>query len=548
MLLSDPKSEYALTDYPAVLNVLRLLSELNNARLSLEEYEACFLHGLTPIFGNEFAILLLLDDSDEIKAIRKIVILGKDGCNQDEVKFDAGILFRSFDRLQLLQYKSGTDNDLQVNPVVDVPAGMEVSTLACVPLIYQSQLFGVLAIGNFPGGVFGKIKGEIFGQLAGILAGHIQSIKLILELEKNNQELVTLQQQLINSRNTLRTLFDNLPESLYIVDEVFTLIAINRSRADRVGLPIPQLVGNKCYEGLFNFASPCPGCLVTKTVSTNTPKIRCMRYLQKDQSNQEWEICSYPVPEVEGKSRQVILLEQNITEKRKLEGELIQSEKLAAVGQLAAGIAHDINNPLTSIIANSQILLADIPEEQADLRHCAQLIEMAGSKATIVVRNLLNSVHKEEFSFEPIDLNESIQHSLMLLSHEYVSRDIRICFNRSEEMPLIFASDSHLQSVWTNLIMNSIESINNASGRIEISTQFDGANFIVRIQDNGVGIPKEILGQIFEPFFTTKHTGEESGLGLTSVKRIINAHNGQIMVESEEGVGTSFVIVLPKEQ
>lgn len=537
-----------MTDYPAILNVLHLLSELSNARLSLEEYEACFLHGLTPIFGNEFAILLLLDDRDETKATRKIAILGKDGCCQDEVRFDAGILFGSFDRLKLLQYKSDIDNGLLIAPTVDVPPGIGVSSLVSVPLIYQSELLGVLAIGNFSGGRLGKIKEEIFRQLAGILAGHIQSIKLILKLEKNNQELITLQQQLINSRNTLRTVFDNIPESLYIVDEDFTLIAINRSRANRVGLPIPQLVGNKCYQGLFNFASPCPGCQVTQTLSANSPKIRCMRYLQKDQSNLEWEIHSYPVSEMEENPRQVILLEQNITEKRKLEGELIQSEKLAAVGQLAAGIAHDINNPLTSIIANSQILLADIPAEETDLRHCAQLIEMAGSKATNVVRNLLSSVHKEDFSFEPIDLNESIQHSLLLLSHEYVSRDIKICFNRGEEMPLIFASDSHLQSVWTNLIMNSIESISNAPGKIDIFTQFDGVNFIVRIHDNGIGIPKEILGQIFEPFFTTKHTGEESGLGLTSVKRIIDAHNGQIMVESEVGVGTSFVIVLPKGQ
>lgn len=273
-----------------------------------------------------------------------------------------------------------------------------------------------------------------------------------------------------------------------------------------------------------------------------------MHYLQKDNSNLEWEIHTYPVPLVEGKLRQVILLEQNITEKRKLEAELIQSEKLAAVGQLAAGIAHDINNPLTSIIANSQMLIADIPEDMADLLHSARLIELAGTKATQVVKNLLSTARKEEFTFEPIDLNENIQSSLMLLSHEFISRNINICFNRGYEMPMIMASDNHLQSVWTNLIMNSIEAISGETGKVTISSQFDGSNFIVKVEDDGNGIPNECIGQIFEPFFTTKRSEEGTGLGLTSVRRIVQAHNGQIMVESEEGKGTTFTVVLPKEQ
>jgi two-component system NtrC family sensor kinase len=163
-----------------------------------------------------------------------------------------------------------------------------------------------------------------------------------------------------------------------------------------------------------------------------------MRYLQNDHTNLEWEIHSYPVTEGDGNPCQVILLEQNITEKRKLEAELIQSEKLAAVGELAVGIAHDINNPLTSIIANSQILLADLPEDKTDLLQCAHLIELAGTKATQVVHNLLTSARKVEFEFTSIDLNESIQNALLLLTHEFISRDIKISFNRGNKMLYIF--------------------------------------------------------------------------------------------------------------
>jgi two-component system NtrC family sensor kinase len=529
-----------------VINTVHLLSRLNDPKLGLEDFEATFLQGLQVVFQNEFSILLLIDAEGSPQVQRKFSVDGNKRIVSDEVHFEKGLMYRAFEKVKFFQFTPDqlTEND----PFVDVPDGMDIHAYAVMPLVVQNQLLGVLAMGNFSPQPLSDSDEETFKLLGNFLADHIYSIKMIFELESSNSVLLASQQQLINSRNTLRTLFDNIPESFYIVDESYTLMAVNLSRADRAGTAPRELVGGKCYEGLFRLNSPCPGCLVAKTLDTRVTETRRVHYLQKDQSILEWEIHTYLVSEATDKPRQVILLEQNITEKRKLEAELIQSEKLAAVGQLAAGIAHDINNPLTSIIANAQILIADLPEGQPDLLQCARLIELAGTKATQVVRNLLTSARKEEFQFSPVDITESIQRALMLLSHEFISRDINICFNRGYEMPEISASDNHLQSVWTNLIMNSIEAIGDHSGRIDIGTQFDGENFIVSIQDSGQGIPNEFIGQIFEPFFTTKHSAEGTGLGLTSVKRIIQAHNGRIQVESEEGKGTTFTVVLPKEQ
>ncbi|MHC1740514.1 MAG: ATP-binding protein [Anaerolineaceae bacterium] len=528
------------------LNAIRLLSQLNDQKFSVEGYENRFLQGLISVFANEYAILLRMDDKRGSQGKRKLCIGDQAEFISSEVKFNSGLLFESSEKRKTIQFEPG--KDWVVNPIIDAPAGAIVFSLVSVPLIFQNQLLGVLAIGNSPAFPLKKNGMDILMLLSNSLASHLHSEKTITELEESNAVLKTSQQQLINSRNTLRTLFDNTPESFYIVDEKYTLIAVNFSRSGRAGMPPQRLVGGKCFEVLFHLNSPCPGCLVAQTLKTDLTQIRRVHYLQKDRTNLEWEIHTYPVPEAEGKLRQVILLEQNITEKRKLEAELIQSEKLAAVGQLAAGIAHDINNPLTSIIANAQILIADLPEDQPDLLQCAQLIELAGTKATQVVRNLLTSARKEEFVFAPIDINENIQSALLLLSHEFISRDINITFNRGYEMPCISASDNHLQSVWTNLIMNSIEAIGEKPGKIEITSQFDGKNFIVNVQDNGAGIPKEYVGQIFEPFFTTKKTEDGTGLGLTSVRRIVQAHNGRIMVESEEGLGSTFTVVLPKEQ
>jgi two-component system NtrC family sensor kinase len=527
-------------------HAIHFLASLNDSTLPLADYVDHFLAGLNSVFQNEYAILVLIDDNNGSLVKRTIHIQGNKETFSDESKFESGVLFSAFNQLKFQQY--GTGDQTQLNLEVDVPPDVTASSLACLPVINQNNIFGVLAIGNTPTIPMDKTTREVFTHLTNFLAAHIQSVKLVQDLEVNNEILITNQKQLINSRNTLRTLFDNIPESFYIVDETYSLIAINLSRAERAGAPPQALVGGKCYENLFHFNSPCPGCLVGKSLKTNKTEIRRVHYLQKDKTNLEWEIHTYPVSAVEGKPRQVILLEENITEKRKMEAELIQSEKLAAVGQLAAGIAHDINNPLTSIIANAQMLKADLNEDQTELLQCANLIELAGTKATQVVRNLLTSARKEEFAFSPVDLNESIQSALMLLSHEFISRDINIFFNRGNKMPMAMASENHLQSVWMNLIMNAIEAIGDVSGKIDISTKFDGTSFIIRVQDNGGGIPNEFVGQIFEPFFTTKHDKNGTGLGLTSVRRIVQAHNGQIMVESEEGKGTTFTVILPKEQ
>ena len=532
-----------MTANQTAIQAIHLLTKLNNPQLSLAEYETEFLKGLIELLDADYSLLLRTDDQGGSRARRKAALRQGGEVVEEDVLFEQGILYESYDQLKIMEYTAGEKGD--INAAVDVPAGVTLHNLIALPLMYQTRLFGILAVGNSSGFPFDRSNQDVILHLAGVLSAHIHSVELILNLEESNDSLLLSQEQLLNSRNTLRTLFDNIPESFYIVDEFFTLIAVNQSRAERAGKPPQKLVGQKCYEQLFQLNAPCPGCLVQKTLQNNRADVRRMHYLQKDNSNLEWEIHTYPVPLVEGKLRQVILLEQNITEKRKLEAELIQSEKLAAVGQLAAGIAHDINNPLTSIIANSQMLIADIPEDMSDLLHSARLIELAGTKATQVVKNLLSTARKEEFTFEPIDLNENIQSSLMLLSHEFISRNINICFDRGYEMPMIMASDNHLQSIWTNLIMNSIEAISGETGKITISSQFDGSNFIVKVEDDGNGIPNECIGQIFEPFFTTKRSEEGTGLGLTSVRRIVQAHNGQIMVESEEGEGTTFMVILP---
>ncbi len=351
--------------------------------------------------------------------------------------------------------------------------------------------------------------------------------------------------ELMGSRNTLRAMYDSLPISIYIIDNNFTLAAINHSRAERVGGKPNQLVGGKCYEMLYLRSSPCPGCRASETFSTGENSVRMSRSWIDTEKFVEWEISTFPIFDERNIVTQTIIVEQDVTEKRNLESNLIQSEKLAAVGQLAAGVAHEINNPLTAIIANAQILRREVGGQDPDLVESIKLIEMAGTRASQVVRNLLGIARKEKYEFEPIDLNETLHNAITLVQHELVGRPIQVELHLAEKMPRVVASQDQLQGVWINLILNAIDAIDKESGHISISSAYDGSEFQITITDNGKGIPPDHLPRVFEPFFTTKHPGRGTGLGLSVCMRAIRLHGGNLQVDSQIGKWTRFTVSLP---
>lgn len=352
--------------------------------------------------------------------------------------------------------------------------------------------------------------------------------------------------EVLRSRNTLRAMFDSLPISIYIIDRDFQMVAINNIRASRTDLKPSQAVGRKCFEVLFNRSDVCPGCMVSETFISAKDSLRLRRNWLENNSFEEWEINTFPILDDNHRVIQSIIVEQDVTEKRSLEANLIQSEKLAAVGQLAAGIAHEINNPLTAIIANAQLLQREIDPGDEDLMDSVKLIEMAGTRASQVVRNLLGIARKENHNSELVDLNETIQNALTLVQHELAGRPIKIDLSLAKDLPYATGSQDQLQGVWINLILNAIDAVSEKeSGIIAIQSRFTGSEFKVLITDNGEGIVQDLLPRVFEPFFTTKSPGRGTGLGLSVCLRSIRYLGGDIQVNSQVGEWTRFTVTLP---
>jgi two-component system NtrC family sensor kinase len=508
-----------------------------------EGMQAQMIQGVRRILEAEASALVLLDDTQDEWMIRKSLGDDAEWLYQVNPKSGQGLVKEC-----LHSGKITCSNDVTTDPRFDPDSdglsGLKVRSLLCAPLVVDEQTLGAIQVLNKRHGDFDAYDQDLLSMISVLAANAMHGTRVIQDLKVANADLEANRWELMGSRNALRALFDNLPNSLYIVDQDYKLIAINKSRAQRSGRLPKELVGEYCYKALFGRTTPCPECRVQETFQDAITTQRTERRWASTDESSEWDISTYPILSDDGQVTQVILSEQDVSERRRLEAILTQSEKLAAVGQLAAGVAHEINNPLTAIIANAQILHRELPPDH-DLQESVDLIARAGARATQVVRNLLDFARKEEYHLGLTDLNDTVDRALELVQHEILARGIKLDFNADPKLPPILASQDHLQSVWLNLLLNAIDSLDKSPGEIVVATRWVSDEIHVSVTDNGKGIPPERLTRIFEPFYTTKKAGRGTGLGLSVTHRIVKQHGGSIRVESQVGVGSTFTVVLP---
>ncbi len=227
--------------------------------------------------------------------------------------------------------------------------------------------------------------------------------------------------------------------------------------------------------------------------------------------------------------------------------QLFQTAKLSAIGELAAGIAHEIRNPLTTIIGDAQLLMADMKPGDPGYESL-KAIERSGYRASKVIRNLLSFSRQEEYEFADVNINESINNALALIAYQIERSRISIIKDLADNLPVVWGSAHHLEEVWINLLINARDAIPaKQTGEIRIVSRLDesGKAVQVLVSDNGCGIPKAHMDRVFDPFFTTKEVDKGTGLGLYITYNIVTRHNGTIEIDSEEGKGTTVTVTLP---
>jgi two-component system NtrC family sensor kinase len=233
--------------------------------------------------------------------------------------------------------------------------------------------------------------------------------------------------------------------------------------------------------------------------------------------------------------------EENLQKETQLQ--IGQSEKLAAIGRLAAGIAHEINNPLTSVLNFAHLVKQKKANDEEDLRDLNVIIEET-NRVRKIVRELLDFARQSPAKKENININQILQHLVSLIVKQKEFRDIRFIENYDGKLGSFHADKNQIQQIFLNLLLNSAESIAQ-EGTITISTQDNNDNCIISITDTGCGIRSGELSKIFDPFYTTKPVGKGTGLGLSVSYGIVKQYGGEIHCDSKEGEGTTFSVTLP---
>lgn len=346
------------------------------------------------------------------------------------------------------------------------------------------------------------------------------------------------------------TMIDTIEDPLVIIDKDFNILRQNKAYLKIAQIKNPQisfkyLIGKKCYSLFAGRNKVCDHCSVFLA--------------NKDKPDIEWSSSqlikekTYSIrahimsSETEKDSPRYVIHYRDITTEKILQKSLAHADKLAAIGKLAGGVAHEINSPLAAILAFTQILLLETEKNSAH-RNDLEQIEIAAKKCKEIVENLL-SFARYEIKIEEktqIHLLSEVQKTIKLAHGLLEQKHIKIIWNiLNETDDIIIGNPGQIGQIFLNLITNSIHAMKNG-GYIEFD-RYDENDFIcISVKDTGSGIHPKIIDKIFDPFFTTKTVGEGTGLGLSITYSLIKQHGGSISVSSILNEGTNFIIKLPK--
>jgi PAS domain S-box-containing protein len=366
--------------------------------------------------------------------------------------------------------------------------------------------------------------------------------KLIFCVSRDITERKQAEEALAEAEREKTTILNSLNEIVIFQDLKHRIIWANNAAGESIGVPLEQLVGRYCHKAWSGSNKPCPGCPLEKVLETGQPQAGEIT----TPDGRIWSVRGYPVRDTNGDIASLVELVLDITERKQMQEQLVIADRLASIGELSAGIAHEINNPLTGVIGFSDLLSGrdDLP---ADIMEDLGVINGEARRTAEVVKNLLTFAREHKAQKASTDIHKVIQNVLNLRAYEQKGDNIEVKTSLASNLPEINADAFRLQQVFLNIVINAEYFMKEAhnKGQLTITTEKVGKKVIVSFADDGPGIAKDALGHLFDPFFTTKEVGKGTGLGLSICHGIIAEHGGRIYAESELGKGTTFTIELP---
>ncbi|MGE7602802.1 GAF domain-containing sensor histidine kinase [Peribacillus sp. NPDC097675] len=392
---------------------------------------------------------------------------------------------------------------------------LQIKTLLFVPLCGKSKEIGILIFGRKNNKEWLEEELDFLVQLSKQLALTFENAQLYKELLHSKQEW----EDTFKAVEDMIIVFDRegrVHKSNDAAKDFFDLIAL--MEASQV--------------------------LIQETFSLDKPRFQEIHL----QHGAIMEMHAYPILNKERQVYGVISYYKNVTERRKMEAQLLHADKLGAIGEMAAGVAHELNSPLTAILGNSQLLLRDTLPEHPDYGLLTD-IQNCGDRCRQIIKSLLTFSRQDEYKFHYYSINEAIHQVMNLLKFQLEKKQISIHLSLQEGLPHLMGSQQQIEQIIINLLLNAKDALDDNKGAanklITIHTYLEENYMVVQVADNGTGMETERLPLIFHPFHTTKDRDKGTGLGLSVSLGIAKDHGGKIDVWSTPGQGSTFFLKLP---
>lgn len=407
--------------------------------------------------------------------------------------------------------------------------GMKSGIMA--PLLVKNEVIGTLNFGSKNTFAYSESDFIFVQQLADQLAVCINNARLFGEV--------------LASKREWEETFKAVPSKIFLIDHSYNVLNSNSQDNNPTQ---EREEKKKCYE-LFDCCGGrfqlCPAVKAFKTGKLTVCEIT------QPYTKTIFYISANPVYNEKNELYGMVVYVNDVTTKRRMESQLFQSAKLAAIGEMAAGVAHELNSPLTAIIGNSSLILRRTSPDDKQYK-LLEDIKTCGQRSKRIIQNLLTFSRQDSYTFEQVSMNNIIESSLHLVSYQIEKNNISIVKKLSSRTPNFMGNKLQLEQIIINFLLNARDALEGIeTGRIVISTDMKidtetGNTVIVaRVLDNGKGIPQDIIDQIFNPFFTTKEKTRGTGLGLSVSLGIAQTHGGRIEVSSEIGKGSVFSLIIP---
>jgi two-component system NtrC family sensor kinase len=387
------------------------------------------------------------------------------------------------------------------------------------------------------------------------LAAHVSSLyqaarnssaNLALEVERQTAEVEA-------QRRFIEAIIDSLPLSLYAVDRKYQIVAWNRNRElGELGIPRGSVMGKNVFGVLTRQKQELLESEFARVFATGE-----IQRLEQSTTGAHGEVKHWLISKIpmwidkRGDVSHVIAIGEDITSRVEANRAVARADKLSALGQLAAGVVHEINNPLATISAcaealESRVSSGEFPESKAvdDLREYLGLIRNEAFRCKTITNGLLDFSRSRPTEHTAVNVKDLIASACRLVSHQQRGEHIKLEVDTPDDLAAVSGDGAQLQQAIIALATNAIDAMP-FGGLLKISSRNDGSSVLIDVIDSGVGIPQEHITRIFEPFFTTKEIGKGTGLGLAVCYGILTEHGGSLEVQSTPGVGTTFTISLP---